>query len=215
MSIMTSTVSVATIVCSNHDISYAESLPSTISVDNPEFLSVNDNILNNSDQYADSTSNITEDTSESDKEAPANTNSTDQSKALIDIAEPDETYTGTIVKLGNTDRKLLENLVMGEAGCEGFNGAALVAQAIRDAITYKGFSTVAKVREALKYSGNINNVPNDDTLNAVSYIFDNGGCAVKHKIFYFYAFHRIKSKWHESQKFIIEVGNHRFFSSLK
>lgn len=212
MSIMTSTV---ILVCNNHDISYAESLPSTDSVDNPEILNANDDILDSGTQYDDSASNITEDTIEEDKTAQANINSTDQNDALIAIDEPDETYTGTIVKLGRDDRKLLEHLVMGEAGCEGFNGAALVAQAIRDAITYMGYSTVAEVREALKYSGKINNVPNNDTLNAVSYIFDNGGFAVKHKIFYFYAFHRIKSKWHESQKFITEVGNHRFFSSWK
>ena len=115
MSIMTSTV---ILVCNNHDLSYAESLPSTDSVDNPEILNANDDILDSGTQYDDSASNITEDTIEEDKTEQANINSTDQNDALIAIDEPDETYTGTIVKLGRDDRKLLEHLVMGEAGCE-------------------------------------------------------------------------------------------------
>ena len=89
----------------------------------------------------------------------------------------------------------------------------MVAQAIRDAIVYKGFNSVAEVRSALSYSGRTDKEPNQDVLNAVSYIFDQGGCAVKHPIYYFYAHHRITSDWHESQKFIAEVGNHRFFST--
>lgn len=137
----------------------------------------------------------------------------DQSETLIDISNPDENYVGTVVELAPEDRDLLEHLVMGEAGAEGFEGAALVAQAIRDAITYKGFSSVAEVRKALSYSGSVTKEPNEDTMKAVSYIFDDGGCAVKHKIFYFYSYKKVKSNWHESQQFVAEVGNHRFFSS--
>ena len=150
---------------------------------------------------------------ETPQATPATINFVDQSEALMNIDLPDESYTGAAVTLDPADRELLEHLVMGEAGNEGFIGAALVAQAIRDAIVYKGFTSVAEVRNALSYSGNIDNTPNADTLSAVSYIFDQGGCAVKHTVYYFYAFHKTESKWHESQQFITQVGNHRFFST--
>ena len=139
--------------------------------------------------------------------------SVDQSDVLLEIDCPDENYTGVKVTLDAEDRDLLERLVMGEAGAEGFEGAALVAQAIRDTMVYKGFDTVAEVRSALKYSGSIKKEPNQNVLDAVSYIFDDGGCAVKHRIYYFYAYKWSKSKWHETQNFIIQYGGHRFFDS--
>lgn len=137
----------------------------------------------------------------------------DQSEALIEISEPEKDYTGAVVTLSAEDRSLLEHLVMGEAGGEGIVGAALVAQAIRDTMIYKGFNTVAEVRNALSYSGDISKEPNQDTLDAVKYIFDEGGIVVKHKIFYFYAPRWCSSSWHESQHFIIEYGGHKFFST--
>lgn len=139
--------------------------------------------------------------------------SVDQSDVLLEIDCPDENYTGVKVTLDAEDRDLLERLVMGEAGAEGYEGAALVAQAIRDTMVYKGFDTVAEVRKALKYSGSIKKEPNQNVLDAVSYIFDDGGCAVKHRVYYFYAYKWSKSKWHETQNFIIQYGGHRFFDS--
>lgn len=144
---------------------------------------------------------------------PATISFVDQSEALLTIQNPDDNYTGAIVTLDPDDRDLLERLVMGEAGNQGMEGAALVAQAIRDSIVYKGFSSVAEVRSACKYSGSISLEPNDDVKQACAYIFDQGGFAVKHDIYYFYNPAKCKSSWHESQQFIIEIGNHRFFST--
>ena len=139
--------------------------------------------------------------------------SVDQSDVLLSIDNPDENYTGTIVSLDPADRDLLERLVMGEAGAEGYEGAALVAQAIRDTMVYRGYSSVAEVRSALKYSGSIKREPNQDVLDAVSFIFDEGGCAVKHRVYYFYAYKWCTSKWHETQEFVIQHGDHRFFDT--
>lgn len=136
-----------------------------------------------------------------------------QGKALLDIDNPDSNYTGTPVSLTSADRDLLERLVMGEAGAEGYEGAALVAQCIRDTMVYKGYSSVASVREGCKYSGSTSKEPNQDVKRAVSFIFDDGGYAVKHKIFYFYAYKWCSSSWHETQPFIIQHGGHRFFAS--
>lgn len=140
------------------------------------------------------------------------TTNVDQTEALLSIDCADENYKGAIVQLTPEDRDILERLVMGEAGGEGYEGAALVAQAIRDTMVYRGFGSVAEVRSALKYSGSLKREPNQSVLNAVSYVFDEGGVVVKHPIFYFYAPGMVKSSFHESQKFIIEHGGHRFFS---
>ena len=132
---------------------------------------------------------------------------------LLGIENPDPNYTGAIVTLSAEDRDILERLVMGEAGGEGMEGAALVAQAIRDTMVYKGFTSVNDVRIACGYTGSLKRSPNQNVKDAVAYIFDQGGNAVQHRIFYFYAPKLVKSKFHESQRFVIEYGGHRFFSN--
>lgn len=136
-----------------------------------------------------------------------------QGTALIDISNPDTSYSGKSVALTQSDRDLLERLVMGEAGNQGYIGAALVAQAIRDTMYYRNVNSVQAVRDMYKYSGSISKAPNQDVLDAVSYIFDEGGYAVRHKVYYFYAPKAVRSSWHESQCFVIEYKGHRFFST--
>lgn len=136
-----------------------------------------------------------------------------QGTALIDISNPDTSYSGKSVALTQSDRDLLERLVMGEAGNQGYIGAALVAQAIRDTMYYRNVNSVQAVRDMYKYSGSISKTPNQDVLDAVSYIFDEGGYAVRHKVYYFYAPGAVRSSWHESQCFVIEYKGHRFFST--
>lgn len=136
-----------------------------------------------------------------------------QGSALLEIANPDVNYNGTSLALTAADRDLLERLVMGEAGAEGYKGAALVAQCIRDTMIYKGYDSVEAVRKGCKYSGSLKREPNQNVKDAVAFIFDEGGYAVRHKIFYFYAFKHTKSSWHETNPFVIQHGGHRFFDS--
>lgn len=136
-----------------------------------------------------------------------------QGSALLDIDNPDINYNGGAIKVTGAERDLLERLVMGEAGSEGFEGACLVAQTIRDFMMYKGYNSVESVRVSCKYSGSISIEPSDDVKRAVAFIFDDGGYAVRHRIFYFYAFKWCKSSWHETQPFVIQYGGHRFFDS--
>ena len=136
----------------------------------------------------------------------------DQSQALLKIDNPQEEYSGSIVSLSTDDRYILEHLVMGEAGNQGYEGAALVAQCIRDTMVYDGISSVEQVRTQYKYSGSLNIEPNQDVLNAVKFIFDDGGIAVKHRVQYFYAPRICSGDWHETQDFVIEHGGHKFFA---
>ena len=50
-----------------------------------------------------------------------------------------------------------------------------------------------------------------DALDAVSFIFDQGGAAVQHSIVYFYAPALCTSGFHESQEFVVAHNSHRFF----
>lgn len=136
----------------------------------------------------------------------------DQSEALLQIESPQDDYMGSIVVVSPEDRYVLERLVMGEAGNQGYEGACLVAQCIRDTMVYDDIPSVEQVRVEYKYSGKLIYEPNQDVLNAVSYIFDQGGIAVKHKIQYFYAPRICDGAWHETQEFVIEHGGHKFFA---
>jgi hypothetical protein len=130
---------------------------------------------------------------------------------LIDIINPDPNYTGKAIRVTGNDRSILEHLVMGEAGNQGFEGAALVAQAIRDMYVLGGYSSVESVRRNCGYAGSLKNTPNQDVLDAVSFIFDQGGYAVKHRVLYFYAYKTSSSKFHESQNLVVQYKDHRFF----
>lgn len=130
---------------------------------------------------------------------------------LLDIANPDPNYTGTAVNITGNDRVILEKLVMGEAGNQGFEGAALVAQCIRDMYLLGGYDSVESVRVNCGYSARLTYTPNQDVLDAVSYIFDQGGYAVKHRILYFYAPRASQGRFHNTQNNIIDYKDHRFF----
>lgn len=129
---------------------------------------------------------------------------------LVNIENPDKNYQGVKLDVGN-ERELLERIVMGEAGGEGFLGQALVAQCIRDALVYKDIDSVQDVITKMKYSGSLDKKPTEEVKRAVSYIFDEGKNAVQHRILYFYAPKIVKSKFHESQNYIYSHKGHKFF----
>lgn len=130
---------------------------------------------------------------------------------LLSIDNPDPSYVSRKVSLSAEDRYILERLVMGESGNQGFIGAALVAQTIRDTMVYDGYSSVESVRVNCGYYGSLSKAPNQDVLDAVSYIFDQGGAAVQHKLRYFYAYKICSSPWHESQNHVVTYLDVKFF----
>lgn len=106
---------------------------------------------------------------------------------LLQIEEPDLNYKSEPLALTDSNRRLLEELIQGEAGGEGYIGAALVAQCIRDHLVRDGHSDIKRVREDHKFEANFGKVPNMKVKNAVKFIFDEGGAAVQHRVLYFYA----------------------------
>ena len=137
---------------------------------------------------------------------------------LLETNKPDKNYSTKVVGITGVNRDNLERLVMGEAGGEGFEGACLVAQAIKDTMLLENNYNVKSIKKLYRYSASLEHKPSQDVINAVRYIFDDGGYAVKHRIIYFYAPRWVKNNWsgfHESQNFIIKWGGHKFFDLAK
>ena len=65
---------------------------------------------------------------------------------LVAIDNPDTSYACYHIDLTDEDRELLENLCYGEFGTGGFIGAALIAQAVKDAMCFDGYTTIPDVR---------------------------------------------------------------------
>lgn len=136
---------------------------------------------------------------------------TESKDFLLNIDNPDTSYVSYSVELSDYDRDVLEHLVMGEAGGQGFIGCALVAQAIKDTLITDGYPSVDAVRVGNGYSASLDNVPNQDVLDAIEFVFDNGGAAVQHRVIYFYAPNVCESAFHESQNYVVTHGGHKFF----
>lgn len=112
--------------------------------------------------------------------------------------------------LSDDERRVVECIVMGEAGGEPYKGQVLVAQCILNACKKDGLKP-SQVRREYKYSGWESN-PSKSVKKAVSAVFDDGYKATNKCVLYFYAPKYAKGRWHETQKFVCEVGGHRFFA---
>lgn len=118
----------------------------------------------------------------------------------------------------NDDRYVIEHIVAGEAGHEPLLGKMAVAQCILNAMKQDGL-TASEVREVYQYSGwtkeNFEiNYPEDwaEVQQAVWCVFDNGEKVTEENILWFYAPKYSSGSWHNTQKFVIEISNHRFYA---
>lgn len=161
-----------------------------------------------SDNYYDDSANYSDSDSSSSSYVDESGNYESSGNYLISISNPDYSYSPKPVSLSEYDRAKLERLVMGEAGSMGFNGCALVAQAIRDAMNRSNTSSIDTIISTYQYYAPTNKEPNQDVKDAVSYIFDQNGSAVQHRVLVFYTG---TSGWHETQIYITTCGNVRFF----
>lgn len=110
-------------------------------------------------------------------------------------------------------------MVAGESKGESYEGQWAVAQCIYQACINDGLQP-SEVRIEYKYSGWDEKLEFDNPElwaqieEIVSRVFDYGEMCVDDEILWFYAPRWMKngvSEWHESQRFVIEILNHRFF----
>ncbi len=133
------------------------------------------------------------------------------SEFLMEIDNPDPYYTGCTVYLNEADRDITERIIMGEAGSQGFDGMALVAQCIRDTYICGSYSSMKQLLVQNGYYGSTSITPSQTAKDVVSYIFDQGGSAVQHSIRVFYASNLCSSPWHEAQEYVCSYGYVRYF----
>lgn len=107
------------------------------------------------------------------------------------------------------DKIALERIVEGEAGGESFEGKCWVATCLRNAMEKDGL-TAEQVRVSYQYSGWKENV-SEETERAVAEVFERGN-KTNDSVLWFYAPKWCNSEWHESQRFVAEIGGHRFFA---
>ena len=107
------------------------------------------------------------------------------------------------------DKITLERIVEGEAGGESFDGKCWVATCLRNAMEKDGL-TAEQVRVSYQYSGWKENV-SEETERAVAEVFERGNKTHDY-VLWFYAPKWCNSEWHESQRFVAEIGSHRFFA---
>ena len=144
-------------------------------------------------------------------EYPADYQSQWDAGYLIAIHNPDYSYGTSAITLSDADRDLLERLCMGEFGSGGFIGAALIAQSVKDAMCFEGYSNVADVIKYCRYDGRTDVGTSDACRQAVRFVFDDNGNAVQHRLLYMYNPYLVTSSFHESQNFILSFQGVRFF----
>lgn len=148
---------------------------------------------------------------------------------LVETTETTETTTETVVEsatialeekeqvqvrfyLSDDERIVVENIVMGEAGAESYEGQVLVAQCILNACIKEGLQP-SEVRKSYQYAG-WNTNPTKSVKKAVRSVFDNGFELTNEPILYFYNPNICKSDWHETQRLVVIEGSHKFFAEV-
>lgn len=117
-----------------------------------------------------------------------------------------------MVKLSDKDRDMLERIVTGEFGGS-YIGSCLIAQSIKCAIVYDGYTSVSAVIKGMGYVGSTAN-RSQNAVNAVKYIFDDNNLAVRHRLFYMCTkdyYDSTPGNFHSTQSFILQYENVLFF----
>lgn len=112
--------------------------------------------------------------------------------------------------LTDSERDLVERVVMAESGGECYEGQVLVCQCILNACQINKKRPAEIVRIYAYAKGRPE--PSDSVKRAVQAVFDRGERVTDEAIVYFYAPALVRSEFHESQRFIRETGGHRFFA---
>lgn len=131
--------------------------------------------------------------------------------AYLESIEPEPFF-----ELTDDERYIVECIVAGEAGGEPYEGKWAVAQCIWQACVNDGLQP-SEVKEHYQYAGWKENLKSEseqaylDVKEVVSRVFDDGEMLIDDEMLWFYAPKWCTSNWHESMRFITEIGGHRFF----
>ena len=133
--------------------------------------------------------------------------SNDQIPEKVERADPlqDEK-----IHLTSDERKIVECIVMCEAGGEGVKGQMMVAQSIRDGMARYDLSVKEYLNVYSVAMTDYSNVTNE-VSNSVFRVFDRGERVTEQHTDLWYNPAIVQSTWHEEQQYVTTVGSHRFF----
>lgn len=139
---------------------------------------------------------------------------------LIETEMEIETEFHPVFELSDYERWVVCCMVAGEAAGESYEGQWAVAQCIYQACVNDNLQP-SEVKIQYQYSGWNEMLEFDNPElwaqieEIVSQVFDYGEMYVEDEILWFYAPRWMKngvSEWHESQRFVVEIGEHKFFA---
>lgn len=130
---------------------------------------------------------------------------------LVEVAPKNSNST-----ISAQERETICYIVAGECGYEPFEGKMAVAQCIYNAMKQDGL-TASQVRDVYQYAGWKTNLVSESPENwaeveyAVKLVFDCGEKVTEENILWFYAPKYSNGAFHNTQRFVMEIGGHKFF----
>ena len=116
-------------------------------------------------------------------------------------------------ELTDAERYEVAQIVTAEAEGEPLAGKIAICQCILQACEDDG---IRPAEAAARYSYSEKRPePSAEAMQAVRYVFDFGMIASTEPIKYFYNPDLVASKFHESQRYIMTINNHRFYAEKK
>ena len=113
-------------------------------------------------------------------------------------------------ELTDAERYEIAQIITAEAAGEPLAGKIAICQCILQACEDDGIRPVAA---AVRYSySDSRPKPTLEALQAVRYVFDFGMVATTEPIKYFFNPDLVESEFHESQRYIMTINNHRFYA---
>ena len=113
--------------------------------------------------------------------------------------------------LTDSERDIVERVVMSEAAGEGYDGQRLVAQCILNTAEAMDLRPDEVVLAPNQYASPAAEA-SQEVKDAVSAVFDDGDMATDEPIRWFYNDKLVYSEWHEGKRFVMYFGNHKFFA---
>lgn len=144
--------------------------------------------------------------------AGTETNTETQSPETTEQIEA-STEPAVFFKLTAKERTLIEQVVSAESRGEPYDGQVAVAQCILNACLKDDIRPEAVLKKYHYTTARVE--PTSSVRAAVAAVFDRGEGVTDEPIIYFYNPNLCESEFHESQIFVIEIQNHKFFKEAE
>ena len=114
-------------------------------------------------------------------------------------------------ELTDSERSLVEQVVMAESGNQPYCGQVAVAQCLLNDCER---SALRPAEAVIEYQYTPNRVePSENVQRAVSAVFDRGEVVIDETILWFYAPKHVDgTPWHETQRHVLTINDHKFFA---